>query len=133
MSHVRKTIKQVLKEAAGISFEVREWAKIIEAHVDQELKKFKASQPKQQQQPSRFGGWSSYGSVEIDDEPVVVGYTHFEDVASENLTDTAYIYGDDLHVTADALDDCPGIEREVKGKLFKVTLDGKGNIDVKPA
>jgi hypothetical protein len=133
MSHVRKTIKQVLKEAAGISFEVREWAKIIEAHVDQELKKFKASQPKQQQQPSRFGGWSSYGSVEIDDEPVVVGYTHFEDVASENLTDTAYIYGDDLNVTADALDECPGIEREVKGKLFKVTLDGKGNIDVKPA
>jgi len=132
MSHIRRTIKRVLKEAAGISFEVREWAKIIEAHVAEEQKKFRASQPKEEPTQMRGRSWSA-GPSEEDDEPVSVGYTHFEDMGSENQTDTAYIYGDDLHVTADALEECPGIERELSGKLFQVTLDGEGGVDVKPA
>lgn len=32
--NVSKVVKKVLSEAAGISFEVRKWAKIIEKYVD---------------------------------------------------------------------------------------------------
>ena len=47
---VSKVVKKILLEAAGISFEVREWAKIIERYVedyvDSEKKKLKDSNMK---------------------------------------------------------------------------------------
>lgn len=136
MGQIRTTIKQILKEAAGISFEVREWAKIIEAHVAEEQKKFRASQPKEEptQQTSQGSSWSAEEEDDDDYElDPTLGFSHFEYAESEDPVDTAYIYGDDLYITPDAMEECPGIEREMSGKLFKIYLSGHGDMEVKPA
>jgi hypothetical protein len=125
---IRKTI---LKEVAGISFEVREWAKIIERRVGEEIEKArkeqkttKSSEPSEPSEP-----------IERDLDPGLP-FTHFEydeDDGPAGVTDTAYIYGDDLYVHPDISEDFPGIERDLSGKLFKVVLSDDGHFDVTPA
>lgn len=145
MSNVKKIIKNLLVEVAGISFEVRKWSQILENHVsevyDKEKKKLEDERPK-----TKTPSWgSSYWGDDVKtDEPkkepeVDYGsdFTHFkyEDLSqgTEGMTDTAYIYADELYITPDAMEDCPGINKGISGVLLKVDLDGDGGIDVEAA
>jgi hypothetical protein len=130
MDILKKTIKKVLNEVAGISFEVREWAKIIESYVDAEIEKLQSTEKEKSKEKeteidlSQYGTPSEYGETE--------GYTHFEG-DNDLLTDTAYIYGDELYINPDVQEDFPGIDKEVSGKLFRVYLVGDGSVEVAPA
>ena len=148
MSNVKKIIKNLLVEVAGISFEVRKWSQILEDRVREvyaeEKKKLEDERPKTK--TSSWGGSYWGDDVEITEpkkepEPEIDNYgsefTHFkyEDLSQgdEGITDTAYIYADELYITPDAMDDCPGINKGISGVLLKVDLDGEGGIDVEAA
>lgn len=81
----RKIIKNVLLEVAGISFEVREWAKIIgdyvNDYVEKERKKNKPAQQKHPKKPQ----FNTY-----------LDFTHFEDLSGKNKYYEAFVYGEDL-------------------------------------
>jgi len=131
---LNRVIKKVLSEAAGISFEVREWAKIIEKYVgdyvDTEKKKLKDTQPKQQPQTkSPYGSWS-YNDREIDDSPTETSYTHFESEDGEILTEKAMVYADELTINSDILEDFSNIKNAVSGKLFVIEFDDGGSFYV---
>ena len=128
--NVSSVIKKVLSEAAGISFEVRKWAKTIEKYVadyvDAEKEKLKDSQPKQQPQTkSPYSSWY-YDDQEIDDSPTETSYTHFESEDGEIFTEKAMVYADELNINADILDDYPNIKNDISGKLFVVEFDDNG-------
>ena len=81
--------KKIILEVAGISFEVRKWAKVIEKYVDdyvdKEKEKLKAQQPKEQPKeykPSSYS-WSYNDDSPGDDEEFQTDYTHFEDLGGE--------------------------------------------------
>lgn len=138
MGNVRQIIKTVLNEAAGISFEVREWAKIIEEHVDGEIKKFRANIPDEEVEKPDYSRYGSSGVVDLDDyenfdvDPTM-GFTHFEYLNSNDTTDTAYVYGDDLQINADVLEEFPDITNQISGKLFQVYLPGHGEFEISMA
>ena len=124
---VNRVIKKVLLEAAGISFEVRKWAKIIEKYVDDyvdsEKKKLKDSQPKQQPQTkSPYGSWS-HNDQDIDDSPTETGYTHFESEDGKIFTEKAMVYADELNINSDLLDDFPNIKNAVSIKEMYISYD----------
>jgi len=129
--NVSKVVKKVLSEAAGISFEVRKWAKIIEKYVDDyvdaEKEKLKSSQPKQQQPQTKspYGSWS-YSDQEIDDSPTETSYTHFETEDGEIFTEKAMVYADELNINSDILEDWPNIKNVISGKLFVIEFDENG-------
>lgn len=132
--NVSKVIKKVLSEAAGISFEVREWAKIIEKYVgdyvDTEKKKLKDSQPKQQPQTkSPYGSWS-YSDQDLDDSPTESTYTHFESEDNSIFTEKAMVYADELTINSDILEDFPNIKNAVSSKLFVIEFDEGGSFYV---
>lgn len=137
MGRLKSIIKDViLNEAAGISPEVRVWVSIIEKYVEQKQKEFRKENPIKS---AGFGGNSyrdltpSYGNYPQESDGANLGYTHFEYMDNENIIDTAYIYGDDLQITPDVLDEFPNIEKELSGKLYKIYLSGDGSFDVTPA
>ena len=131
---VSKVVKKILLEAAGISFEVREWAKIIERYVedyvDSEKKKLKDSEPKQQPQtkPS-YGSWS-YNDQDIDETPTETMYTHFESEDGKIFTEKAMIYADELNINSDVFDDFPNIKNAISGKLFVIEFDDDGHFHI---
>ena len=127
--------KKIILEVAGISFEVRKWAKVIEKYVDdyvdKEKEKLKAQQPKEQPKeykPSSYS-WSYNDDSPGDDEEFQTDYTHFEDLGGEK-SDIAYVYGYELYINADVLEDNPNIKETIQDKLFKLELDGKGQLSV---
>lgn len=134
MSNIRSIVrKTLLNEVAGISFEVRKWAQIIEQEVKEKIKvereKLKSQQPKWE--PIKTSAPLPPVEREVD---LSLGFTHFEYVDNEdNITDTAYIYFDELTISGDVLDYCPGIERSLSGVLLKVELLGNGDFIVSSA
>jgi hypothetical protein len=132
--NVSKVIKKILLEAAGISFEVRKWAEVIEKYVDNyinvEKEKLKSSQPKQQPQTkSPYGSWS-YNDQEIDDSPTETSYTHFETEDGQIFTEKAMVYADELNINADILEDFPNIKNAISGKLFVIEFNDDGGFYV---
>lgn len=125
----KKIIKKLLYEVAGISFEVRVWAQIIENYVkdyvQSEKEKIKTQTP--QQGTSKPTSWSA--PVEDDDFEYDLDFTHFEDDEG-NVYEKANIYSDELYINSDILEDFPNIKNAVSGKLFTVTLDGEGKFFV---
>ncbi len=130
----RKLIKSLLSEVAGISFEVRTWAQIIENYVNdyiqKEKEKMKTQQPPSYQPPQQKStSWSA--PEEEDNFEFDLEFTHFQDDEGE-IYDRANIYSDELYINSDILEDYPGIKKAIAAKLFTVTLDGEGKffIDV---
>jgi hypothetical protein len=124
----RKTvIKRILSEVAGISFEVREWAKTIEDYVKEyvasEREKMKSQNPQPTQKPPTQNPTSFSWSAPS--EELESGFTHFEDDDYKEYQ-TANIYADELFINSDILQDFPGIKSAVTGKLFSVTFDDEG-------
>lgn len=126
-------IKNILKENAGISFEVRNWAKLIEKHVNDYLKheeeKLKNSEPKQKPlTKSPYGSWS-YNDQEVEegDELPPHNYTHFLGDDGK-ITQKAQIYADELFVNADVIEDFVGIENVLSSKLLSVEFDSYGTL-----
>jgi len=141
MGNVKKIIKKLLVEVAGISFEVRKWSNIIGNYVDnvyaEEKKKLeKESNDKPQQSKSWGSTTPSYNDFDYD---ASLGFTHFQhdkdaDVHEyDRIVDEAYLYADELQVTPDARHECPNIDKAISGILLKITLDGVGGIDVESA
>jgi hypothetical protein len=126
--------KYLLKEVAGISFEVRMWAQIIENYVkdyiQSEKEKIKTQQPVSYQptQPKS----TSWSAPEEDDFEYDLEFTHFEDDEG-NVYEKANIYADELYINSDILEDYPGIKGAISGKLFTVTLNGEGKFFVQSA
>lgn len=131
---LKKIIKKYLiKEVAGISFEVRTWAQIIENYVKDyvqaEKEKMKTQSPSfpPTQTTPKSTSWSA--PVEDDDFEYDLEFTHFEDDEG-NVYEKANIYSDELYINSDILEDFPNIKNVVSGKLFTVTLDGEGKFFV---
>ena len=127
--------KKIISEVAGISFEVRKWAKVIEKYVDdyvsKEKEKLKAQQPKEEPKsytPSSLS-WSYNDDSPGDDDEFQTDYTHFEDLGGKK-SDIAYIYGSEFYINADVLEEYPNIKEKIQDKLFKIELDGKGQLSV---
>lgn len=127
--------KKIISEVAGISFEVRKWAREIENYVKdyvaKEKEKLKSQQPKEEPKsykPSSYS-WSYNDDGPGDDDEFQTDYTHFENLGGEK-SDIAYIYGSELYINADVLEDNPNIKQTIQDKLFKVELDGNGRVTV---
>lgn len=143
-----KIIKKFLLEVAGISFEVRKWAQIIEDYVEDyiavEKEKLK-NQPKTEKPKSTYKdeddlyyGLNQAGiellkgynkKEEEEEKEFSTEYTHFESHDGKKY-DTALIYGQELYINPDVFDDFPGIESAVRSKLFEVELDGEGEFTI---
>ena len=131
---LKKVIKKYLiKEVAGISFEVRVWAQIIENYVKDYVQAEKEKIKKQtppitpQQGTPKPMSWSA--PTEEDDFEYDLDFTHFEDDEG-NVYEKANIYSDELYINSDVLEDFPNIKKVISGKLFTVTLDGEGKFFV---
>lgn len=134
--NTKKIIKKTLNEVAGISFEVRKWAQIIETYVkdyiNSEREKLKSQQPKVEPKKvePKSGSYSwSYDNSDTPKDDYETEFTHFESHGGEEY-DTALIYGQELYINADILDEFPNIESIIRSKLFEVTLDGNGDFTV---
>lgn len=136
--NTKKVIKGILSEVAGISFEVRKWAQVIENYVKdyvaKEREKLKAQQPKvQPKQEPKSGGPKTYYPWSFDnsedDEEITVDYTHFETHGGD-MYESAKVYGYDLYINPDILDEYPRIREIIQDKLFEIELDGKGSFTV---
>lgn len=129
--NTKKTIKKTLNEVAGISFEVRKWAQIIETYVkdyiNSEREKLKSQKPKVEPKSGSYS-WS-YDNNDTPEDDYETEFTYFESHGGEKY-DTALIYGQELYINADILDEFPNIENIIRSKLFEVTLDGKGDFTV---
>lgn len=102
----------VLKESAGISFEVRQWANIIH-------KELESRRPKPTYNPPK-----SYSSGSF------VGYTHFESEDGSKVYESAIVDGSKLYLFNDLRLKYPTIEGILKQNKFNVTFDGKGDFTV---
>ena len=131
----RKLIRGLLSEVAGISFEVRRWAHEIENYVKDYVKKerekmTKAEPPKSSYEPKKGMSWSYQAPSEEDDyEDLDSSFTHFENETGD-VFESANVYADELYINSDIRSDFPDIKKSVAGKLFKITLDGKGQFFV---
>ena len=133
--NVSKVIKKILLEVAGISFEVRKWAEIIEKYVDDyvevEKEKLKASQPKQEPQTkSPYGSWSYLDDESLNDSPTETAYTHFESEDGDIFSEKAMVYADELNINTDILEDFPNIKNAISGKLFVIEFNDEGGFYV---
>lgn len=131
---LKKVIKKYLiKEVAGISFEVRTWSQIIENYVKDyvqaEKEKMKNQSPSlpTTQTTAKATSWSA--PEEKDNFEFELEYTHFEDDEGK-VYEKANIYSDELYINSDISEDYPGIKKAITGKLFTVTLDGEGKFFV---
>ena len=130
----KKVVKEKLNEVAGISFEVRKWANVIEKYVDdyvtKEKEKLKAQQPKEQPKTTKPQSYSwSYNDDGPGDDEFQTDYTHFETLDGQKH-ESAKVYGFDLYINPDVLDEYPNIKDVIQDKLFEIELDGKGEFSV---
>ena len=116
----------IIKEAAGISFEVRKWADVIEKYVDDYVKKEKEKQQKENPQPQRQP--QSY-SWSYNDEDVFPNTDYFVD-AEGNKFYTAIVSGHELKANVDVKEDFPGIEEAIKSVIIEVEFTDKGEIKI---
>lgn len=116
----------IIKEAAGISFEVRKWADVIEKYVDDYVKKEKEKQQKENPQPQRQP--QSY-SWSYNDEDVFPNTDYFVD-AEGNKFYTAIVSGHELKANVDVKEDFPGIEEAIRSLIIEVEFNDKGNIKI---
>ena len=133
--NTKKVISKKLNEVAGISFEVRKWANVIEKYVDdyvaKEKEKLKAQQPKEQPKttkPQSFS-WSYNDDNPSEDDEFQTDYTHFETHDGQKH-ESAKVYGFNLYINPDVLDEYPNIKDVIQDKLFKVELDDEGEFSV---
>lgn len=132
--NTKRVIKKTLNEVAGISFEVRKWAQVIENYVKdyvaKEREKLKAQQPKVEpkSEPKKDFSWS-YSDDSPGDDEFQTDYTHFETHGGDKY-DSAKVYSFDLYINPDVLDEYPKIKEAIGDKLFKVELDGEGEFSV---
>ena len=132
--NTKRVIKKTLNEVAGISFEVRKWAQVIENYVKdyvaKEREKLKAQQPKVEpkSEPKKDFSWS-YSDDGPGDNEFQTDYTHFETHGGDKY-DSAKVYSFDLYINPDVLDEYPKIKEAIGDKLFKVELDGEGEFSV---
>ena len=126
----KNVIRKSLNEVAGISFEVRKWAQVIENYVKdyvaKEREKLKAQQPKEE--PKSYGSSWSYNDND-DDDDFSTDYTHFESHGGD-VYESAKVYGYELYINSDILEEYPDIKKVIGDKLFEVELDGKGEFTV---
>jgi hypothetical protein len=143
----KKIIKKILLEVAGISFEVRKWAQIIERYVDDyvSVERKKLKDQKQTEKPKSkykddddlYYGLNQAGidflkgnkEKEEEEKEFSTEYTHFESHGGEKY-DSALIYGQELYINPDIFEDFLGIENVVRSKLFEVELDGEGEFSI---
>ena len=132
--NTKRVIKKTLNEVAGISFEVRKWAQVIENYVKdyvaKEREKLKAQQPKVEpkSEPKKDFSWS-YSDDGPGDDEFQTDYTHFETHGGDKY-DSAKVYSFDLYINPDVLDEYPKIKEAMGDKLFEVELDGEGEFTV---
>jgi hypothetical protein len=133
--NTKNIVKKVISEVAGISFEVRQWAQIIENYVKDyvatEREKMKNEKPVETPKTTtgKVTSWSAPVEDDEDDALFNTDYTHFESHGGEKY-DSALVYGQELYINADVLDEFPDIENVIRTKLFEVELDGEGDFTV---
>lgn len=144
--NTKNNIKKRLLEVAGISFEVRTWAQIIENYVNDYVKaekeKIKSQTPvtPTTQPTSRswsatpdddedYNEWRKTRGEEEKKDDFSTEFTHFESHNGEKY-DSALVYGQELYINADVLDEFPTIENIIRSRLFEVDLDGEGEFSI---
>lgn len=131
---MKNIIRKNLNEVAGISFEVRKWAQVIENYVKdyvaKEREKLKAQQPKEDPKSLTKKGYSwSYNDDGPGDDEFQTDYTHFESHGGD-VYESAKVYGYQLYINSDVLEEYPDIKKVIQDKLFEVELDGQGEFTV---
>jgi hypothetical protein len=119
---IKKIIKQVITESAGISFEVREWVNIIYDVIQERIK-----EEKEKSQPIQSPFEIDYGSPHDMDTEVI--FTHFETLSGVPH-DEGYVSGNDLFIANYIKEEYPNIPNIIQGLDFKVTLNGDGGIEI---
>lgn len=134
--NTKRVLKNVISEVAGISFEVRKWAQVIENYVKdyvaKEREKLKAQQPKEDPKSLTKKDYSwSYNDDEDGpgDDEFQTDYTHFESHGGD-VYESAKVYGYELYINSDVLEEYPDIKKVIQDKLFEVELDGQGEFTV---
>lgn len=125
----KNVIKKKINEVAGISFEVRKWAQIIETYVKDYISKEreKLTPQKPKVEPKSYKSSWSYNDSEYSE--FGTDYTHFESNGG-NVYDSAKVYGYELYIDSKIAEDHPNITKDIQNMLFKVDLDGAGEFTV---
>ena len=108
----------VLKETAGISFEVRKWSDII-------YKELESRRPKTTYKPPK-----PYDYDVVDGNDPSMNYTHFSSEDGKGVYESAMVNGSDLYIFNDILLKYPNIQQVIKNNKFNVVFDGKGDFTV---
>ena len=118
--NIRKIIKEtILKESAGISFEVREWANILKKEIDRLVKEaddIEKSNSDYEPTENKPYSYNDYYDGEI---------SHFEDLAG-NKYDEAIIDGSELYYDNETIEDYPELSNIIKSKIIYVTIGRYG-------
>jgi hypothetical protein len=126
----RNVIKKSINEVAGISFEVRKWAQIIENYVKDYIAAERAKMPKQTytkpqtQEPKKYNTPAVVPPKEEEVYDDGLDFTHFES-HSGDVYASAKVYGYDLYINSDVLNDFPNIKKVIQDKLFEIEFDGE--------
>ena len=127
--NIKGFVIKKLNEVAGISFEVRKWAQVIENYVkDYVAKEREKLQNITKIEPKKDFSWS-YDDDSPGDNEFQTSYTHFESHGGDKY-DSGKVYGSELYINPDILDEYPNIKKIIQDKLFEVELDGKGEFTV---
>ena len=133
--NTKRVLKNVISEVTGISFEVRKWAQVIENYVKdyvaKEKEKLKAQQPKEDPKSltKKDYSWSYNDDDGPGDGEFQTDYTHFESHGGD-VYESAKVYGYELYINSDVLEEYPDIKKVIQDKLFEVELDGQGEFTV---
>jgi hypothetical protein len=121
----RVIIKKLLLEVAGISFEVRKWAQIIENYVSEYIKNEREKLKTQTPQTPKTQTKPTQISYKEEDEYTSL-FTHFGSVDNNLYYNNATVQAEDLYINADVSDSFPGIKNIIKGSLIEVEFDNYG-------
>ena len=119
--NIRKIIKQTLNEAAGISFEVREWANILSNEIDRLVREADAEEASKHSDIREEEDDEYY----TEEENVSDFITHFEDLGG-NAYDDAIVPGEELMYSSDVVKDFPEITEIIKNKTIIISLEDWG-------
>tara|TARA_Y100000389_G_scaffold205062_1_gene262620 strand:- start:3240 stop:4508 length:1269 start_codon:yes stop_codon:yes gene_type:complete len=121
--NIRKIIKEtILKESAGISFEVREWAKILKNEIDRLVKEADEVEASKStyEEPEKPITSSAFNYDDYSGE-----ISHFEDL-SGGMFDSVIVDGSELMYDAETIKDFPEISNIIKNKVIYVTIGRYG-------